>query len=340
MPRADVGVLDAEPRHLRQRQVGQVGQGSSVHTGTLGAGQYAGRRYAGSPLPGVWSTALTARRIDLHTHSSASDGTTAPAALMRAASEADLDVVALTDHDTTAGWAAAAAALPAGLSLVRGAEISCSRGGISLHLLAYLFDPTEPVFADQRRVLRESRYGRAQQMVQLMVDDGHPVSWEQVAAFADGTVGRPHVGQALVAQGLVDSVDDAFSDEWIGTHGRYWVAKTELDVVDAVRLVVGAGGVAVFAHPAASKRGRIVGDDVIALMAAAGLAGLEVEHVDHTEQEKQRLRGLAAGLDLLTTGSSDFHGDNKAVRLGTHLTSEAAYEQIVTRAEGLPVLVG
>jgi len=259
---------------------------------------------------------------------------------MAEAQQAGLDVIALTDHDTTGGWAAAAAALPVGLTLVRGAEISCSRGGISLHLLAYLFDPTEAVFAERRRLLRESRFGRAQQMVQMMVDDGHPVTWEQVFALADGTVGRPHIGQALVAHGLVDSVNDAFTDQWIGTRGRYWVAKAELDVVDAVELVVAAGGVAVFAHPAASKRGRTVGDEVIARMAAAGLAGLEVDHVDHAEDEKAHLRGLAAELGLLTTGSSDFHGDNKAVRLGTHLTSEAAYDAIVGRATGLPVLVG
>lgn len=259
---------------------------------------------------------------------------------MAEAQAAGLDVIALTDHDTTGGWGEAAGALPAGLTLVRGAEISCSRGGISLHLLAYLFDPTEPTFADRRRMLRESRFGRAQQMVQLMVDDGHPVTWEQVTDLAGGTVGRPHIGQALLAHGLVDSVNDAFTDEWIGTHGRYWVAKAELDVVDAVRLVVAAGGVAVFAHPGASKRGRIVGDDVIELMAAAGLAGLEVDHVDHSEPEKAHLRALAADLGLLTTGSSDFHGDNKEVRLGTHLTKEAVYDDIVSRAAGVPVLVG
>jgi predicted metal-dependent phosphoesterase TrpH len=281
---------------------------------------------------------LSARRIDLHTHSSASDGTTAPAQLMREARDAGLDVIALTDHDTTGGWDEAATALPSGLSLVRGAELSCSRTGISLHLLAYLFDPAEPGFAEQRRMLRASRVGRAELMVQRLAADGHPVTWEQVRELAGGTVGRPHIAQALMAHGLVGSVSEAFTEEWIGTHGRYWVAKAELDVVDAVRLVVGAGGVPVFAHPAASKRGRIVGDDVIALMAAAGLVGLEVDHVDHSDDERDHLRGLAKELGLLMTGSSDFHGDNKEVRLGTHLTSEAAYEEIVSRASGLPVL--
>jgi predicted metal-dependent phosphoesterase TrpH len=189
-----------------------------------------------------------------------------------------------------------------------------------------------------RAMLRASRVGRAERMVELLAGDGHPVTWDQVRELAGGTVGRPHIAQALMAHGLVDSVTDAFTPDWIGTHGRYWVAKAELDVVEAVRLVVGAGGVAVFAHPAASKRGRTVGDDVIALMAAAGLAGLEVDHVDHSEDEKAHLRGLAAELGLLTTGSSDFHGENKTVQLGAHLTSEAAYDEIVSRATGVSVI--
>ena len=257
---------------------------------------------------------------------------------MRAASDAGLDVIALTDHDTTAGWDEAAAALPAGLSLVRGTELSCSRGGISLHLLAYLFDPAEPEFAAARRRLRESRVSRAERMVELLADDGHPVSWEQVRRLAGGTVGRPHVAQALMEHGLVSSVDEAFSPDWIGSRGRYWVAKSELDVVEGVRLVVGAGGVAVFAHPAASRRGRIVGDVVIALMAAAGLAGLEVDHVDHDESERAHLRGLAVELGLLTTGSSDFHGANKTVQLGAYLTAESSYDALLERASGLEVL--
>jgi predicted metal-dependent phosphoesterase TrpH len=141
-----------------------------------------------------------------------------------------------------------------------------------------------------------------------------------------------------MARGLVTSINHAFTPDWIGTRGRYWVAKAELDVVECVRLVAGAGGVTVFAHPAASKRGRTVGDDVIALMAGAGLAGLEVDHIDHDEDERAHLRGVATELGLLVTGSSDFHGDNKEVRLGAHLTDEAAYDELVARATGLEVV--
>lgn len=258
--------------------------------------------------------------------------------LVREAAAAGLDVLALTDHDTTAGWAAAAEALPQGLSLVRGTELSCARGGISLHLLGYLFDPAEPQFAAARRHLRESRVGRAEQMVHLLAADGHDISWDQVLASAGGTVGRPHVANALKDAGLVGSIAEAFTPEWIGTRGRYWVAKSDLDVLEGVRLVTAAGGVAVFAHPAASKRGRTVGDDVIADMATAGLAGLEVDHVDHDDTARRHLRGLAADLGLFVTGSSDFHGDNKAVRLGANTTDEAAYDALLERATGLEVL--
>ncbi len=253
---------------------------------------------------------------------------------------AGLDVLALTDHDTTAGWAEAEAALPAGLSLVRGAEISCVRAGIPVHLLAYLFDPLEPAFAAERRALRVSRVGRAQQMVELLAADGHPITWAAVQVLAAGTVGRPHIARALMQQGLVGSVDEAFGDDWIGDGGRYWVAKKELDVVAAVRLVVGAGGVAVFAHPAATGRGRTVSADVIREMAQAGLAGLEVDHMDHDDAARAGLRELAEELGLLTTGSSDFHGTNKQVSLGAFTTTESALQEIADRASGVPLLAG
>jgi predicted metal-dependent phosphoesterase TrpH len=283
---------------------------------------------------------VPARRIDLHTHSTASDGTTPPAELVREAKDAGLDVLALTDHDTTGGHAEALAALPPGLTLVRGTELSCDSGGISLHLLAYLFDPDEPAFAAVRAELRASRVGRAETMARRLEAAGTGVTWAHVQALAGGTVGRPHIAQALVQAGCVGSVGEAFTPEWIGTGGRFWAPKAEIGVVDAVRLVVGAGGVAVFAHPAASKRGRTVDDAVIEEMAEAGLAGLEVDHADHDEAARAHLRDLAGALDLFTTGSSDYHGANKSVRLGDSLTPEASYAAVVERATGLEVVTG
>ena len=254
------------------------------------------------------------------------------------AAYAGLDVVALTDHDSTGGHALAAAALPAGLTLVPGAEISCVSAGISLHLLAYLFDPQEPVFAAAREQLRDSRRTRAERIVGQLTAAGTGVTWGQVQELAAGSVGRPHIAQALVANGLVTTVADAFSPEWIGTGGRFWAGKLELDVAHAVQLVRAAGGVSVFAHPGAAARGRTVPDDVYAELAAVGLAGLEVDHVDHDPATREHLRGLAGDLGLLVTGSSDFHGRNKVVELGAATTAEPAYEQLVALATGATVV--
>ncbi|GAB2933520.1 PHP domain-containing protein [Streptomyces mayteni] len=273
-------------------------------------------------------------RIDLHAHSTASDGTDSPAKLVHEAGAAGLDVVALTDHDTVAGHAAAAAALPPGLTLVTGAEISCQLDGISLHMLGYLFDPEEPAFARERDLLRDDRVPRAQGMVARLRDLGVPITWERVRELAEGTVGRPHIAAAMVEAGVVEDVSAAFTAEWIGDGGRGYVGKHELDAVEAIRLIHAAGGVAVFAHPLAASRGRVVSDDAIARLAAAGLDGVEVDHMDHDLDTRVRLHSLATDLSLLTTGSSDYHGERKPCRLGEHTTSPEAYEAIVARATG------
>lgn len=276
--------------------------------------------------------------VDLHTHSTCSDGTTPPDVLVRQAREAGLSVLALTDHDTSSGWAAAADALPPGLSLVRGAEISCVHDGISLHLLAYLYDPDEPALAATLQGMRASRRERAEQMARMLEADGTGVTWERVQELAGGTVGRPHLAQALIELGHVADIPSAFVPEWIGTRGRYWVPKRDLDVLEAIRLIVAAGGVTVFAHPAATQRGRTVGDEVIVAMAEAGLHGLEVDHYDHDAAARDSLRGLARDLGLLVTGSSDFHGANKPVALGENTTAVEMYERLVAAATGLEVL--
>ncbi|MCF3177647.1 PHP domain-containing protein, partial [Streptomyces sioyaensis] len=274
-------------------------------------------------------------RIDLHTHSTASDGTDTPAELVRHAAAAGLDVVALTDHDTVGGHAEARAALPAGLTLVTGAELSCRIDGVSLHLLAYLFDPEEPELARERELVRDDRVPRAQGMVAKLRDLGVPITWEQVARIAgDGAVGRPHLATALVELGVVPSVSDAFTSEWLANDGRAYVDKHELDPFDAIRLVKAAGGVTVFAHPLAVKRGSCVPESVIAELAASGLDGIEADHMDHDAPTRARLHGMAADLGLLATGSSDYHGSRKSCRLGEYTTDPEIYGEIVRRATG------
>ena len=281
-------------------------------------------------------------RIDLHCHSTASDGTLTPAELVRAGAAAGLDVMAITDHDTTGGWAEAAEARPEGLSLVRGAELSCRwRGGprwpIALHLLAYLFDPDEPRLAADLARLRDDREQRAEQIVDLLRADGVPISWAEVHEYAaGGSVGRPHIAQALIRAGLVATTTEAFQSGWLG--GRYFVPKSDLDVFEGVRAVRAAGGVPVFAHPRATKRGPVVPDSLVEELAEAGLFGLEADHEDHSPAERAEMRALADRLGLVVTGSSDFHGTHKTVQLGAFVTSPEAYEKIAAAATGVAVL--
>lgn len=277
-------------------------------------------------------------RIDLHTHSTASDGTDTPAELVRNAAAAGLDVVALTDHDSTRGHAEAIAALPGldrELTLVTGAELSCRIDGVGVHMLAYLFDPEEPELLRERELVRDDRVPRAKTMVRKLQDAGVPITWEQVARIAgDASLGRPHVATALVELGVVETVSDAFSPEWLGNGGRAYASKYELDPFDAVRLVKGAGGVSVLAHPRAVTRGAVVPEAVLARLAAAGLDGIEIDHMDHDAPTRARLRGLAAELGLLGTGSSDYHGTRKFVELGACTTDPEIYGEITRRASG------
>ncbi|MEV5766930.1 PHP domain-containing protein [Micromonospora sp. NPDC052213] len=277
-------------------------------------------------------------RIDLHTHSTASDGTLGPAELVRAAAESGLDVVAITDHDTTAGWEPALRALPAGLSLVRGAEISCRWYGeepaVPLHLLAYLFDPDAPELVAELARVRAAREERGERIVALLRADGIDVNWPEIlAGAAGGSVGRPHIAQALIRAGLVATTTEAFGPDWLGE--RYRLPKEDIDVFHAVRLIRAAGGVPVFAHPRATRRGRIVPDALIADLAAVGLAGLEADHEDHSPAERAHVRALAGELGLVVTGSSDFHGTHKTVRLGAFTTDPEAYERILAEASGV-----
>ena len=280
-------------------------------------------------------------RIDLHCHSTASDGTLTPAELVTAGADARLDVMAITDHDTTGGWTEAAAVLPDGLRLVRGAELSCRwyepQPSIALHMLAYLFDPDEPNLAAELARIRDDRERRGERIVELLRADGVDISWPEVRAYArGGSVGRPHIAQALIRAGLVRTTDEAFASKWLGS--RYFVPKADLDVFEAVRLTNTAGGVAVFAHPRATRRGRVVTDRLIVDLAAAGLFGLEADHEDHSPAERAEVRALAERLGLVVTGSSDFHGRHKTVQLGDFLTDVSAYEKIVAATTGVPVL--
>jgi len=282
-------------------------------------------------------------RADLHVHSNASDGTDPPAEVMRRAALAGLDVVALTDHDTVAGHAQARQALPGALILVPGMELSGrlddpALGSMSLHLLAYLFDPDDPELATETRRIRDDRVLRAQAMVDRLIDLGVPISWEDIAAVAGtAVVGRPHIARAMAASGAIASPEQAFTPDWIADGGRAYVGRYALDPVRAIALVRSAGGVAVLAHPRAD-RALLVSDAQIAELAAAGLAGVEVFHPD--QPDPASLLGLTRDLGLIATGGSDDHGSLTGHRIGSHIAAADAYERLIAQATGAKPIQG
>jgi 3',5'-nucleoside bisphosphate phosphatase len=278
-------------------------------------------------------------RIDLHTHSTASDGTQSPAEVVQSATEAGLDVVALTDHDTTSGWdEAAASAIHHGIALVRGIEISCQHRGISIHLLGYLQDPAAQGLLAELDRSRQSREARAQRIVERLSADV-PLHWDDVLAQIEpgATIGRPHIADAMAARGIVATRSEAFAT-YLKNGSPYYVSHYAPDPVQAVRLLGEAGGVAVMAHPFASLRGRVVADSVIEAMAAAGMAGLEVHHRDHSSDQVRHGLDLASALGLFVTGASDYHGSGKPNLLGENTTDPAVLAQIEDLATGGQVL--
>ena len=283
-------------------------------------------------------------RIDLHSHSVASDGTDAPAELVKLAAAAGLQVLAITDHDTTDGWSAAAAARPDGLVLIRGAEFSTQIAAgdrmVSVHLLGYLFDPQDGAVVTEQTRLREERRRRGMAMVDQMTADGLPISGGQVMRIADGApVGRPHIGQALVESGVVESVDEAFASLLNGPRG-YYLPKADTDLPAAVRLITRAGGAAVLAHPRGRGEARALRPSVIGELAQAGLTGLEVDHPDHTPAARAELAAIAAEFGLVSTGSSDYHGHNKTLRIGQETTRPDQFCRLIEQTSGVTPVLG
>ncbi|MCI5826349.1 MAG: PHP domain-containing protein [Arcanobacterium sp.] len=280
-------------------------------------------------------------KIDLHTHSSASDGTDAPEQLPQLAHVAGLDVVALTDHDTVAGWELAARAAPAaGVALVRGIEITthclvdpaehpAGKNQVSVHILGYLFDPSHPLIASHIARMASARDDRAREIVARLAVD-YPINWETVQNFRDpaAPIGRPHIADALVAAGIVADRSAAFRTI-LSTNSPYYVPNHSPLAADAVQWIVQAGGKAVLAHPKARARGNYLPDAAFGPLRDAGLFGVEVNHRDNPPAERAALARLAAALGLREFGSSDYHGTGKPNRLGENVTHPEVYEELL-----------
>ncbi len=276
--------------------------------------------------------------IDLHTHSSVSDGTERPAELVRAALAAGLGTLAITDHDSTAGWAEAfEAAAGTGLTVVPGMELSTRREWRSIHLLAYLVDPEDLDLREETLRIREARLTRAESIVSRLAAD-FDISWADVVAqTSDGaTVGRPHIADALVARGAAEDRSAAFRDILHPKFG-YYEPHYAPDPLTAVGLVRAAGGVPVLAHPATRGIDEVISRENLGLLVDAGLFGLELRHRENRPDAVARLAEYADYFGLVITGSSDYHGAGKPNRLGENTTEPEVLRRILEQGTGSTV---
>lgn len=278
--------------------------------------------------------------IDLHTHTTCSDGTDTPRELVNKAIAQGLDVLGITDHDSTSGWEEAVSSRRGSLSLALGAEISClTEDGISVHMLGLLFDPHHELMQQVLEETRDGRLPRMRKMIEKMRAEGMDISIEDVLnAMPEGaTMGRPHLADALVAKKIVKSRDEAFV-EMLHNESRFYVSHAAPTPSDAISLIRSAGGVAVIAHPFASHRGQILKAEDFQDLVKAGLNGIEVDHRDQNPDERAMLRVIARELDLVVTGSSDYHGTGKLNSLAENHTNKEQWEKLESQANARRVV--
>jgi len=279
-------------------------------------------------------------KIDLHTHSTYSDGTDKPSELINKALAAGITVIGLTDHDSISGWQEATASLRPGISLVPGAEISCqTTDGISVHILGLLFDSSNSELMNTLEKTRENRHGRMEKIIARINEAGIDITMNDVLAqLSDGaTLGRPHLADALVKKGVVASRDKAFT-QMLHNNSKYYVSHYSPTPEDAIALIKAAGGVSVIAHPMASHRGRTISLETFGSLIDSGLDGIEVDHRDHSPDEKKQLIALANGSNLVMTGASDYHGNGKLNSLGEYTTNPDQWQRLESRANARRVI--
>lgn len=268
-------------------------------------------------------------RIDLHLHSTASDGQYTPSELVAMAIERRLLAIAITDHDTTDGIdEALEAARGTGLEVIPGVEISCDIPRQELHILGYYIDHHEPILEEKLRTFRQSRLHRAKAMLDKLAALGFPLEWEAVTELAGGSsVGRPHIAQAMVKMGYVASTDEAF-DLYIGRNGPAYVERYKLSPLEAVSLIKEAQGLPVLAHPLEVTQ-------FVPSLVEGGLVGLEVYYNGYSPEDMQELANLARKYDLIPTGGSDFHGPDvlDTVEMGGVEVPVESWERLRALAE-------
>jgi predicted metal-dependent phosphoesterase TrpH len=278
--------------------------------------------------------------IDLHTHSTCSDGMDTPFVVVKKALASGITMLGVTDHDTTSGWNEARSAIAPQIQLVLGAEISClTDDGISVHMLGLLFDGENAEMQSMLADSRDSRIPRMRKMVALLQEAGFDITMEDVLAASpdQATLGRPHLADALVAKRIVKDRAEAFA-ELLHNDSKFYVAHLSPTPVEAITTIRAAGGVSVIAHPFASRRGQTLQSESFQDLVDAGLNGIEVHHRDQSPEEQRILSQIAIEMNLAITGSSDYHGAGKVNQLGENTTDPFEFEKLESQANARRVI--
>lgn len=281
---------------------------------------------------------------DIHCHTVFSDGTETPRTLVAQARKLGLHGVAIADHDTTAGWGEATeASEEIGLPLLLGTEITAVDEDVSVHMLAFQYDPSNDHISSMFANTRAARLRRTKRMVERLSQD-FPITWDDVLAqVKEGertTIGRPHIADALVAAGVYETRSDAFADA-VSAKSKYYIPTPSPSTHEVIAAVKGAGGVVVAAHAGDPQRNcRLLSDEQLDAMIADGLDGLEIWHRGNPPEQRERLLTIAARHDLLVTGGSDWHGKGKPNGLGENLTDDDTVREILHRGVDLIGRVG
>ena len=273
--------------------------------------------------------------IDLHAHSNVSDGTDSPSQLINKAHSKGLSVIALTDHDSIAGWEEAETALRPGMDLVLGAEISCQApGGFSIHMLGLLFDGSNSTLKSAMEKIRDNRIGRMERIISKLNSAGIEITMADVQnEMSEGaTLGRPHLADALIRKGIAKNREEVFAD-LLHNNSKFYIPHYSPSPEEVIGMIKGAGGVAVIAHPFASLRGQTIDESAFEPMVSAGLDGIEVFHRDHNPDQQELLLKIVKDFDLVATGSSDYHGEGKLNLLAEYTTTPENWEKLEARAD-------
>ncbi|PTX15719.1 hypothetical protein SAMN04488598_13210 [Halanaerobium congolense] len=278
------------------------------------------------------------KKIDLHMHTTASDGASTPAELVDTCIDLGLEIIAVTDHDNVTNVKKMQQlGNEKGLKVISGIEISTYRGEAEYHILGYFVDPENDALLGLTETILDSRVERTHKMIEKLTEMGYPLDFKDVKKYATGvSLGRPHVARAMIEKGYINEIGEAFTEEFIAGGGKAYVEKKNVLPAEAIEVILKAGGIPVIAHPHIINHGKALDKKEISRLKDVGLKGVEVYQTKHKQKVTKKYKKIAEELGLLITGGSDYHGENSpGIMPGDTGMSQEEYDQLEKHAHSM-----